>query len=189
MPSFYERDAAGLPQGWIAKMRASMGGLPPIFNTDRMVHEYLSRYYAPAAQDLRSLSDGGLAQARELSAWIDRVREEWPNVQVTRVGGVTEAIPAGTAFGVEADVELGNLSQDEVDVYLAHGLLDADGALTSPTLTALTFESKSPSGVSCYSAQGVRGERSGRHGYAIRITPRHPSLPSGFQLGLVRWSD
>src|SRR5262249_54409355 len=107
VPSFYERDASGLPPSWIARMRASMGGLPPTFNTDRMVHEYLSRYYEPSALDLRTLSDGGLVQARELSAWIDRVREVWPKVRVTKVGGLTETIPAERAFGVTAEVDLG----------------------------------------------------------------------------------
>ena len=51
VPIFYERDAAGLPQSWITRMRASMGGLTPVFTTDRMVHEYLTRFYEPAARD------------------------------------------------------------------------------------------------------------------------------------------
>jgi starch phosphorylase len=189
VPSFYERDAAGLPQSWISRMRASMGGLPPIFNTDRMVHEYLTRFYEPSALDVRMLSAGGLGPAREISAWIDRVREAWPSVWVTRVGGLTDTIRAGTAFGIDAEVSLGKLAPDEVEVYLAHGPLDGDGVLTSPTLTPLTPVGPASDGVYRYGAQEMRGERSGRHGYAVRVTPRHPRLPSGFPLGLVRWSD
>jgi hypothetical protein len=44
-------------------------------------------------------------------------------------------------------------------------------------------------GATCFVARGVSTDRSGRHGYAIRVTPRHPSLPMPFPLGLVRWSD
>ena len=189
VPLFYERDATGLPQGWIARMRASMGGLPPIFNTDRMVSEYLTRFYEPSAQDVRLLSGDGLGPAREIAAWISRVREEWLNVQVIRVGGLDETIAAGAAFGVEADVALGGLAPDEVEVDLAYGPLDNDGTLSSPTLTQLSLVGPAENGTFCYGVQGVRGERSGRHGYAVRVRPRHPRLPIPFPLGLVHWSD
>jgi starch phosphorylase len=189
VPLFYERDGAGLPQGWISRMRASMGGLPQIFNTDRMVYEYLVKYYEPAAADVRRLSAKGFGPTREVAMWVSRVQEEWPKVRVLGVDGVTSVIPAGTELNVSADVALGGLRPDEVDVHLAHGLLDADGLLTGPTLTLLEAQGKPKDGVQRYGVKGVRGERSGRHGYAVRVTPRHPSLPTPFPLGLVRWSD
>jgi glycogen phosphorylase len=188
-PLFYDRDASGLPQGWIARMRASLGGLPPVFNTDRMVHEYLTRFYEPSALDVRRLSEDGLKPAREVAAWIARVEEEWEHVRVLRVGGLNETIPAGSAFDVEAEVAVGALKPDEVEVHLAYGLLDADGELSSPTLTPLELHGSGSEGGYVYGVQGVRGERSGRHGYAVRVTPHHPRLPIPFPLGLVRWSD
>ena len=84
---------------------------------------------------------------------------------------------------------LGGLSPDEVDVHLAHGLLDSDGVWPRPTLTLLAFQGPARDGTHRFGVRGVRGERSGRHGYAIRVTPRHPRLPIPFPLGLVRWSD
>ena len=137
VPLFYERDGSGLPQGWIGRMRASMGGLPPVFNTDRMVHEYLTRYYEPAAADFRRLSAEGFGPTREVAAWVARVQQDWSRVQVVRVDGVTDTVPAGTALDMEADILLGGLSPDEVDVHLAYGLLDGDGVLAAPTLTPL----------------------------------------------------
>jgi starch phosphorylase len=188
-PLFYDRDAAGLPQAWISRMRASLGGLPPVFNTDRMVHEYLTRFYEPAAQDVRRLSEKNLRPTREVAAWIERVRQEWDKVRVVEVRGLTDTITAGTAFDVEAEVAFGKLKPDEVEVHLAYGPLDADGVLSSPTLTPLSLHGPGSDGTFVFGVQGVRGERSGRHGYAVRVTPRHPSLPIPFPLGLVHWSD
>jgi starch phosphorylase len=189
VPLFYERDAAGLPQGWISRMRASMGGLPPVFNTDRMVHEYLTRFYEPAARDVRRLSENRFGSTREVAAWAARVRDEWPRVHVARVGGLADTVAAGTELAIEADVALGGLRPEEVDVHLAHGLLDGDGILVGPTLTPLELQGSAEDGLHRFGVRGVRGERSGRHGYAVRVTPRHPTLPMPFPLGLVRWSD
>jgi len=189
VPLFYDRDSNDLPQGWISRMRASMGGLTPVFNTDRMVSEYLSRYYEPAARDARTLSANGFAPTREVAAWVAHVREEWPSVQVVRVEGLAGPVPAGTELNVEADLALGGLRPDEVDVQLAYGLLDSDGVLTGAVLTALQPTGPAHSGHYRFAVQGVRSERSGRHGYGVRVTPHHPSLPIPFPLGLVHWSD
>ena len=48
IPAFYERDAAGLPERWIALMRESIARLGPEFGTARMVSEYVERLYVPA---------------------------------------------------------------------------------------------------------------------------------------------
>lgn len=48
VPAFYERDRNGLPQRWIALMRASMQSICAAFSTHRMLANYLSDYYTPA---------------------------------------------------------------------------------------------------------------------------------------------
>jgi starch phosphorylase len=48
VPLFYERDADGLPGRWIERALRSVATVPGVFNTDRMVGEYLSWGYLPA---------------------------------------------------------------------------------------------------------------------------------------------
>jgi glucan phosphorylase len=45
IPEFYNRDAHGLPRAWLRRMRNSMRTLIPAFSTDRMVAEYVDKYY------------------------------------------------------------------------------------------------------------------------------------------------
>jgi len=47
IPCFYNRDAQGIPRQWIRKIRESLATIVPVFNTDRMVIEYVHRLYAP----------------------------------------------------------------------------------------------------------------------------------------------
>jgi glycogen phosphorylase len=48
IPTFYARDAQGVPRRWIAMIRRAMVTLAPRFNTWRMVKEYTEKYYLPA---------------------------------------------------------------------------------------------------------------------------------------------
>ena len=45
IPSFFDRDAQGIPRQWIKKIRRAMATLVPQFTTWRMVQEYTEKYY------------------------------------------------------------------------------------------------------------------------------------------------
>ena len=52
VPLYYDRDAAGLPRGWIARQKSAMKTLGWRFNADRMVMDYVTKSYLPAALGL-----------------------------------------------------------------------------------------------------------------------------------------
>jgi len=47
IPLFFDRDAQGIPRKWIQRIRRTMMTLVPKFTTDRMVKEYVQKYYLP----------------------------------------------------------------------------------------------------------------------------------------------
>ena len=49
LPAFYERDADGIPQAWVQRIRASMRTLAWRFDARRMVQDYAMQTYVPAA--------------------------------------------------------------------------------------------------------------------------------------------
>ncbi|NOX54461.1 MAG: alpha-glucan family phosphorylase, partial [Planctomycetes bacterium] len=49
IPLYYDRDADGLPQGWIKRMKRAVRTLGWRFNADRMVMDYVRYCYVPAA--------------------------------------------------------------------------------------------------------------------------------------------
>jgi starch phosphorylase len=51
MPLFYERDASGLPRGWLRRIRASLRSIAPRYNARRVLAEYSGRAYRDAASD------------------------------------------------------------------------------------------------------------------------------------------
>ncbi|MAY06268.1 MAG: alpha-glucan phosphorylase [Verrucomicrobiales bacterium] len=45
IPTFYNRDANGIPRAWIKKIRHAMATIAPRYNTWRMVQNYSEKYY------------------------------------------------------------------------------------------------------------------------------------------------
>jgi starch phosphorylase len=49
IPLYYQRDRDGLPRGWIKRMKRTIRTLGWRFNADRMVQDYTTKCYVPAA--------------------------------------------------------------------------------------------------------------------------------------------
>ena len=106
-PLFYDRDADGVPQGWVERIRHTFRSLGPKVQAERMVREYVTALYVPAAAASRDLADadlagtGGFGPARELAAWKHRVIQAWPQVRVEHVE--SEAAGQAPSSGLGAD--------------------------------------------------------------------------------------
>jgi glycogen phosphorylase len=47
VPLYYDQDANSTPHGWVQMMKASIKTNAPLFNTDRMIADYVSQVYVP----------------------------------------------------------------------------------------------------------------------------------------------
>ena len=82
VPLFYDRTRDAIPSGWIELIQNNWETLGWNVVAARMVRDYVTTLYEPAAasSDLR-LADGAAA-ARELSAWKVGVASAWPSVSI-----------------------------------------------------------------------------------------------------------
>nr|MBA3349215.1 alpha-glucan family phosphorylase [Actinomycetota bacterium] len=55
---FYRRSGSGLPEGWVHMMKASLSTLGPAVAADRMMNDYLTDLYVPAAAGADSTPSG-----------------------------------------------------------------------------------------------------------------------------------
>ncbi len=188
IPLFYDRDADGLPRGWIAMMKDSIRILAPTFSGDRMVKQYVERFYLPASEHFRRLEADGYALAKELAAWKARVRKAWSEVQVV---GVEERghfnIAVGEGVEVTAKVHLGELSQEEVVVEAYYSRLRPDGSLSNGHGTELEWVGRE-GGEHVYRGS-VPSRVSGLHGYAVRVLPCHGDVLVPHELPLITWEQ
>ncbi len=202
-PLFYRRDAAGLPEGWVDTVRHTLAYLGPRVQATRMVRDYVTGYYAPAAAASRAVT-GDLTVAKSLAAWTESVRAAWPNVRVLSVdtSGIGTEPSLGNVLTVRAHCTLGGLAPDDVTVQAVIGRVDATERLHEIDVVDMTLvDPPDPSGAT--GTTGATGPawdgaeaahryevpvtltRSGPIGYTVRILPRHDLLASPAELGLV----
>jgi glycogen phosphorylase len=204
-PLFYDRDADGIPQGWVERIRHTFRSLGPKVPAERMVRQYVTELYVPAAAASRDLAGAELAgpgafgPARELAAWKQRVVRAWPQLRIEHVEAEAAGQALGSALAVRVSVALGELTQDDVMVEVVYGRPDDADEIISPSYAALTAE---PPGAAAVFPGGVPGpaggslarfsgevplDQPGPFGYTVRVLPNHPLLDSRAELGLVTY--
>lgn len=185
-PLFYDRDETGLPTRWLAKVRASMVKLAPVYSTGRMVREYAETYYIPALAHAAKLAEDDFARARALVTWKQRVRAAWSGVKVEAVTPETDHLAAGQTAGVSATVRLGGLTPSDVTAQLYVGPIDADRNLLQATPAALAVAEDLGDGVWRYTGT-LPSDVSGRLGFSVRVLPAHPDAVLPQELPLIVW--
>ena len=188
VPLFYDRGPDGLPRNWIAKMKESVKTICPLFNTHRMVAEYTDHLYMPTLDRWFALSADGFGRARELSEWKRQMLSNWPQVRIEQVFAEEKPqIIVGTSLGINAHIALGNITPGDVSVEVFHGPLDTADRIMGGRPETMQVAERLSDGRYRYEGQ-IPCSQSGRHGYAVRVTPRHEHMPNRYECSLIAWS-
>ena len=194
VPQYYDRPGPGAPsRGWVEQMKESMATVAPFVSSARMVADYTTELYGPAAATGVGLSADDWAGARELAAWRRGVIGEWHNVHVDEVAVDETVADLATARSVTARIALGSLSPDDVEVQLVSGLVGQSGQLEGRSTTTMWPVDPGPEGDRSGNSHVIFGtdlllDRAGRRGLTIRVVPRHRLLDDPLELGCVAWA-
>jgi glycogen phosphorylase len=190
-PLFYESSGDSLPTRWLDRVAHSLRGLGPRALATRMVRQYVTELYAPAARASRVLAAPARATgapfdgARELAAWKQRIRAAWPDVRVEHVESDDGELSPGGQLIVRASVALSTLAPDDVTVEVVYGRAGDSDEIVNPALSPLQLDGDpAADGVARYSGAAQLGQP-GPFGYTVRVLPRHPLLADPAELGLV----
>lgn len=187
VPLFYERGSDVIPRAWVATMKASMQSLCPVFSTDRMVQEYTSRSYLVSYQKWRQLVADDLAMALDLASWKGRIFKSWPQVRIELAETTgNDAVTVGSNITISARVALGDIPVDEVAVEGYFGVLDSTGTIQGGEIIPLVHADDLGNGAHLFNGQ-IECRFCGRHGFMLRIMPRHKVLGNVYEPGYLVW--
>jgi starch phosphorylase len=185
-PVFYHRVDNGIPRGWIRMIKQSIMHHAHEFSTNRMVRDYATGSYMPAAHTFTRLGSNGLERAKAALEWRDRIRANWGQVRIVNVkdsAGVASSL--GKHIAVKALVDLGQLTPKDVRVEAVVGKIGPNRDLTN----ARTVD---------FTAAGVEDGKHvfegnidcatvGHQGYSVRVAPTHEDVSIPSELSLVTW--
>ncbi len=179
LPAFYDRDGAGIPRGWLARIRRSMAVLSPRFSATRMVHDYLELAYLPAVAALRRRLADGAAVAQALQQWEYRLRHGWKTLHI----GVPEVTVEADGWSFLVPVYLGEIAPEDVRVELY-----ADSSGSAPVLiVSLTRGEPVPGTINGFSYAGRVSTGRPQEDFTVRIVPYHPEARVPLELPLIFW--
>jgi starch phosphorylase len=187
VPMFYERREQ-TPREWMRRMKQSLTYISPAFDCRRMVREYMTELYEPAHQQHTRARDSSYNAIRDNARWNSRVREVWDRVRFVESGpGPAGSITGGKAVPVRAAIDLAGLTPADVRVEVVLGRVDSNGHLEETEVLVLPpLEQQGPVAVF---GKEIVPERTGRLGYALRVSPNHFDDPLTRPCtSLLKWS-
>ena len=180
IPMFYLRDSHDLPRQWIARMRASMAKLTPRFSCNRMLREYLERFYLPAAagHQMRLNNNGKLAV--ELREWQLHLQQHWHEIHLGELHVVGSKM--------QLSVQLGGILPEQVRVQLvADTNTDANGEIHIGVTLEMELEHNLRSDALTWRyAVNKPADRPLDH-FTARVIPAHPQANIPAELQLIAW--
>ncbi len=188
IPLYYTRGRDGLPREWISRVKKSIRTLAPFFNTRRMVQEYATKFYIPNYKTVMAMTEDNMKEGLAYTNWRSKLNGAWKFVKVRDVKISQTQIKVGSNIEVSAQIDLGQLTPEEVRVQVYYGKLTTLGTISDK---AEAVDMK-PSGVngdgSCNFTAKVTYDTSGERGLSVRVMPYHPYLHTSFLPGMITWA-
>ena len=187
VPTFYQRGRDGLPREWIKKMKSCMREIGQSMSSHRMLMEYSNQFYYPALKNYKKLAKENFQEARELAAYLAKIRSSWHEIVVNKIeSNVKPVMQRGENLTVTACVKLGSLSPEEVLVELYYGSVSNQGDLVHAKRAEMKPVTQDGD---CHKYRvNIDCAATGRQGHTVRILPKHPALIHEYLPGLIRWA-
>lgn len=188
IPLFYERGADGIPQGWVNRMMASIRTCAPQFSMKRMVKDYVTDLYLPAARGGNSFGANGFALAREMAGWKQQVRSQWQGVHVyvPAVGHIQATV--NDPVTLTAHVRMDRLQPDDIAVEIVAGPAKGPNGNEMENPVVIPMQARgAENGAMVYTGELVSAN-SGKLAVGVRVRPHHRAMLHPSEMGLNRWA-
>ena len=128
-------------------------------------------------------------KGKEFSAWKHKLSENWNRVRFLSIceENKNDDLKVGLTYHIVAEVELGDLTPDDVEVQIYYGKVDGGADTPKSVVKMLNAQKKGKSAHYLYRGE-IDCKDTGQFGFTLRILPNHPMLISPFELGLIRWA-
>ncbi|AFZ49218.1 alpha-glucan family phosphorylase [Dactylococcopsis salina] len=189
LPLFYDRDANGVPRGWVQKMKNAIRLNIPQFNTARMLRDYSVYGYFPSSDRYFAMTENNYANTKAVAQWKKQVFERWYDIRIESIDVSEETdIVVNETIEVKAVLDLAGLKPDDVSVELYLGKLNSNGEIVNGTPIPMEHTGETTSAGVTYKGSLVY-RASGLQGLSLRVLPKNQYMAHPHELGLILWAD
>jgi len=185
-PLYYARSSHGYSTDWVSKSKESMKSLMTHFSSQRMVMDYVSRFYSMASQHHARLGATDMTPARELAQWKKKVRQCWGGVTMHRMDQPPKAIHASETLSIQVAVNLNGLDCEDVYMECLLGKDNDPDTFSAQDIYKLEANGKNEQGEHLFHIK-LNSPLAGLQYYKIRLYPYHNLLGRRFETGYMLW--
>ena len=189
VPLYFSRGSDGLPHGWIQRMKNSIATLTPVFNSARMVRQYYSECYRPAAERHMKMRADNRLLPRRLSEWKSSAGARFSGVSIDQIevrGLKQNTVPCDDQLTVTAYVIPGAMKPEELQVQFVVGRSEGRDFVEKPDILVLTQKGSDEHGRLIYTG-AYTPQHNGHYLYGIRALAYSPDLDDLLDTRLIQW--
>jgi starch phosphorylase len=161
----------------------------PIFNTNRMLQDYMEDMYLPAQIKTEQMFAKNFQQAKNLAQWKIKMRAEWNSIRFLNVETSDDrALNVDSSLEIKAEIYLGKIKPDDVNVQVYFGKLNSKDEIDDGELLSMKMSQKIDDEKYIFTAK-IDTWQSGYNGFTLRIIPEHKGLANPFDDGLIYWFE
>lgn len=176
IPNFYDRDKSGLPKRWISFIKKTMSEIAPEFTTNRMMEDYLNRYYLKLEEGAKEFSKDQYLNTRQLASWKKEIRKQWEQIEVLSVtlpGEGKNDYLSGQEYTGKLVINLKDINPEDVKLELIISKVMDE---TAELVHKQNFQLKKfENGLASYETK-IIPTYSGGFNFGFRLVPSHPLL-------------
>lgn len=186
VPLYFAKNSKGYSPEWIQYIKNSIAKIAPHFTMERMLHDYIDRFYLKEGKRTHLLKADHFAKAKEIAAWKEEFVSKWNDIEICSV-----SIPDGLLYNPHVGEEyemtvvidnkgLGNCLG--VELVIAN----VEEGNTEPYKTLEMKPVQTDGTKVTYKLRYLLND-SGVFRYSFRMFPQNPDLPHRQDLAYVRW--
>jgi phosphorylase/glycogen(starch) synthase len=188
-PTFYKRDARGIPLAWVDFIQKSISEVCPEFTMNRMLLDYTRQYYEPLYQRSLQMRENDFDMAAELATWKKKVLNTWNSIEVLSYSipeTSKQPVCTGNVYHSELVIDIKTLHSEEIGVELVIAEATTPGKKQKIFhIDEFKFIQKEGSRVTF--AVDTSPSQPGMFDFGIRIFPKHTLLAHRQDFPLVMW--
>ena len=184
IPAYYDKEfEEDFSNQWVQLMKNSIMSTGGMYSTARMLVDYTEKLYLPLCNLYNSYYKD-LENVMRYNEWKASMANEWNKIKITQGNNIKDiSIDAGNKIEVSCNIELPNISPENIEVEVYSARIENNGAFEDIKVSPMVRNIK---GDNLYTGE-VELKTGGNYGYTFRVMPKHPMLLESANLNLIKW--
>ena len=187
IPLYYDKDRSGMSKKWVEMMKNSIITTGGKYSTSRMLVDYTNKLYMPLCEKTNKYFTD-IDEVAAFNAWKKDTRNNWKDIKIEQKNNLDDiTLDAGNNIEVKCEVELPNISIDNVQVEVYYGKIQENGIIEDILIIPMELEKKDEEAKKYLFKAKIELKTGGNYGYTFRVMPKHEMLIEPANMDLIKW--